>query len=64
MKKVWIFNHYATSTFFDHGGRHYYFAKYLIRAGYDVKIFCASTVHNTEKNLITDSRTYFEDSCD
>jgi len=28
-KKVWILNHYATNTMLDHGGRHYWFAKYL-----------------------------------
>ena len=51
-KKVWIFNHYATDTMLDHGGRHYWFAKYLTRAGYDVRIFCASTVHDTDINLM------------
>ena len=51
MKTIWIMNHYATDTFFDRGGRHYYFAKYLIRKGYDVTIFCASTVHNTNNNI-------------
>ena len=50
-KKVWIFNHYATDTMLDHGGRHYWFAKYLTRAGYDVRIFCASTVHDTDINF-------------
>ena len=35
----------------DHGGRHYWFAKYLTRAGYDVRIFCASTVHDTDINF-------------
>lgn len=64
MKKIWIFNHYATNQFFDKAGRHYSFAKYLIQAGYQVRIFCASTVHNSENNLIMDGRLYFEDTCD
>lgn len=64
MKRIWIFNHYATNTFFDRGGRHYEFAKYLIRAGYSVRIFCASTVHNTDKNLIKNDCPYIEDFCD
>lgn len=64
MKQIWILNHYATNMFFEHGGRHYCFAKYLIRAGYDVRIFCASTIHNTGKNLIQDGRLYEEDTCD
>ena len=32
-KKVWIWNHYATNTYFDQGGRHYNFAKFLAEAG-------------------------------
>lgn len=51
MRKVFIINHYATEMFFNHGGRHYYFAKYLLQKGYDVTIFCASTVHNSDKNI-------------
>lgn len=62
--KIWLCNHYATNTFFDRGGRHYCFAKYLKRAGYDVRIFCASTVHNTKTDLISDGRLYREDTCD
>lgn len=34
MKKVWIWNHYATNMFFDQAGRHYWFSKYLIENGY------------------------------
>ncbi len=44
-KKVWILNHYACDTFFDHGGRHYALGKYLRRAGYEPVIFCSNTVH-------------------
>ena len=33
-KTVWIMNHYASHMLFDKGGRHYWFAKYLDRAGY------------------------------
>jgi len=64
MKTIWIFNHYATDSFFQHGGRHYSIAKYLINNGYDVKIFCASTIHNNDKNLIKDHKLFYEDSCD
>lgn len=46
MKKIWIFNHYATEMYFNKGGRHYWFAKELASKGYDVTIFCASTCHN------------------
>lgn len=64
MKTVWIFNHYAAGMFISHGGRHYSFAKYLIKAGYKVRIFCASSLHNQDKNLIIDGRLYYEDICD
>lgn len=57
-------NHYATNTFFDHGGRHYYFAKYLMREGYDVTVFCASTVHNSDKNIEVPSGKYTVDFVD
>lgn len=64
MKVIWILNHYATDTFFDHGGRHYELAKRLIGAEYSIRVFCASTVHNTMRNLISDSQNYIEDTCD
>lgn len=46
-KTVWIMNHYASHMLFDKGGRHYYFAKYLDRAGYAPIVFCAN-VQNTK----------------
>lgn len=64
MKTIWIMNHYAANTFFDRGGRHYSFAKYLIRKGYDVTIFCASTVHNTDKNIEIKEGMYKTDQVD
>lgn len=46
MKKcVWIMNHYAGSMYFDKGGRHYNFAKYLKQVGYEPVVFCANSVH-------------------
>ncbi len=50
MKKVWIVNHYAEPP---EGGkylRHFNFAKKLIERGYDVTVFTASTIHNTNIN--------------
>ena len=37
---------------FQHGGRHYYFAIYLIEKGYDVRIFCASVLHNSQEDAV------------
>ena len=48
-KKIWIMNHYAGSMFFDKGGRHYNFAKYLRKAEYEPVIFCANSKHGQQK---------------
>lgn len=51
-KTIWIFNHYATDMAFQHGGRHYYFAKHLIEKGYTVIIFCASSLHGRNEQAL------------
>lgn len=51
-KTIWILNHHATGMAFQHGGRHYYFAKYLIEKGYDVRIFCASVLHGSQEDVV------------
>ena len=63
MKKIWLFNHYATNMFYDKGGRHYSFSENLIKNGYEPTIFCASTLHNTDKNLISSRGRYKTDIC-
>jgi len=50
-KNVWIFNHYATETFNNKGGRHFFFAKYLVENGFRVTIFCASTIHGSDEEI-------------
>lgn len=57
-KTVWIFNHYAEPPQYETRVRNNVMAKYLKRAGYDVTIFGASTIHNTDINLITDGSPY------
>ncbi|MEG0271137.1 MAG: glycosyltransferase family 4 protein, partial [Clostridia bacterium] len=52
--KIWILNHYATNQFFENGGRHYDFAKYLKRAGHDPVVFCCNAKHNTRSELCFD----------
>lgn len=52
-KNIWILNHYAGNMFFDQGGRHYNFAKYLKQSGYEPVVFCANSNH-------FGSGTYFE----
>lgn len=52
-KTVWLMNHYASHMLFDKGGRHYYFAKYLDRAGYSPVVFCANIMNNrTEERCV------------
>lgn len=63
-KKVWIWNHYATNMFFDHGGRHYWFAENLIKEGYQPTIFCASTIHSSEKEIEIPDGDYSTDVVD
>lgn len=53
-KKIWILNHYANSMYFDMGGRHYSFAKYLKRAGYEPTIFCSNAEHGSGKKYFGD----------
>ncbi len=57
-KTVWIFNHYAHGTYFNKGGRHYWFAKNLIKKGYEPTIFCASTRHNSDSQILITNGTY------
>lgn len=63
-KNIWIFNHYATEMYKNHGGRHYYFSKYLLEKGYNVKVFCANTYHNKKECIKIDKSFYKEDICD
>ncbi len=62
--KVWILNHYATLTFVDRAGRHYSFAKHLIEKGYKTTVFCASTVHNMDKQMPLQKDIYGESVLD
>ncbi len=55
---IWIFNHYATDTYKDHGGRHYWFAENLIKKGYHPTIFCANTIHNSNEIINTYNRIF------
>ncbi len=50
---IWLFNHYAVPPRFYPLARPYNFAKYLLENGYNVNIFAASKVHNSDVNLIT-----------
>lgn len=55
MKNIWILNHYAVPPELGPWIRHYKFGVNLTLKGYIIKIFTASTIHNTSLNLIQDS---------
>lgn len=63
-KKIWIWNHYATNTFIDRAGRHYWFAQNLFKQGYEPTIFCASTIHNSNESVDTLNKKFLPDSID
>ena len=46
--------------YLDQGGRHYWFAKYLKKEGYNPVIFCANTVHNSDQVIDTENKSYIE----
>lgn len=61
MKKIWIFNHYATNMLRNRGGRHYWFAENLVQNGFEPTVFCASTRHITDENIDTAGKKYLVD---
>lgn len=57
-KEIWLWNHYATNMYKREGGRHYWFAENLKKAGYDVKIFCANTFSISNEKIDTGKEKY------
>lgn len=62
--RIWLINHYAVPPQYYPLARPYLFAKNLIEMGHEVTIFAASTVHNSNINLIEGSREYMDDYVD
>ena len=63
-KHVWIMNHYAGSMYFDLGGRHYSFAKYLKQAGYEPVVFCANSKHDLAETWFPNEALWHEHAAD
>ena len=61
---VWLINHYAVPPQYYPLARTTNFAKQLMAMGHTVTIFCASSVHNSDQNLIEDGRLYREETVD
>lgn len=59
-KHVWIMNHYAGVMYFDKGWRHYNFAKYLKKAGYEPVIFCANSKHGSAETWFSSNLLWQE----
>ena len=53
-KSIWILNHYAGTMLTSKGGRHYYFAKHLARAGFQPVVFCSNLRKGTHRWVETD----------
>lgn len=62
--RIWLINHYAVPPQYYPLARQTYFAKYLMKMGHEVTIFAASTVHNSNLNLITDGSKWREEIVD
>lgn len=60
MNKIWLVNHYAMPPELEPRLRTIKFAEYLTKAGYDVTIFGASSMHNMNINLILGKEDYIE----
>ena len=56
--KVWLMNHYASNMYRDKAGRHYWFAQQLRERGYDVTVFCSTTLVNGDELLNTGKEKY------
>lgn len=62
--KIWLMNHYASNMYRDKAGRHYWFAKKLMEKGYDVTVFCATTLVNGDELVDTNLKKYVVKECD
>jgi len=61
---IWLINHYAVPPKYYPLARQTYFAKHLMAQGHTVTIFAASTVHNSNQNLITNGERWREETVD
>ena len=61
---IWLINHYAVPPKYYPLARQTNFAKNLMAMGHTVTIFAASSVHNSDINLITDGRKWREETVD
>lgn len=60
MKRIWFVSHYSMPPEYEMRIKTQKYAQYFVDKGYDVRIFSASTIHNTDINLITDKKLFIE----
>ena len=58
--KIWFVSHYSMPPQYEMRVKTQMYAHFLNEMGHETKIFSASTIHNTDINLITDSSLYVE----
>ena len=61
---IWLINHYAVPPQYYPLARQTYFANNLMKMGHRVTIISASTVHNSDINLITDGSEWRRETVD
>lgn len=61
---IWLINHYAVPPQYYPLARQTNFAKHLMKMGHTVTIFAASTVHNSDMNLIRNQQKWRDDYVD
>ena len=61
---IWLINHYAVPPKYYPLARPTLFAKNLMAMGHTVTVFAASSVHNSDVNLITDGRKWRAETVD
>lgn len=64
MKNVWFVSHYSMPPKYEMRIKTQMYVHYLQQDGYRCKIFSASTIHNTDINLIQDGQKYVERTYD
>ena len=57
-RNVWILNPYPAVSFFSHGGRHYWIAKYLKQEGYSPVVFMCNTKHGVKERYLDTTDTW------
>ena len=62
--RIWMINHYGLPLQYSPWARFPTFAKYLVQFGQEVTIFAASSIHNSQTNLIEDENRFREEIVD